>query len=142
MHKLRQVEIANVTRGSVLGSEIRVANTGWSRMVGLLRNSNLPPGHGLLIVPSSGVHTIGMRFPIDIVALDRKLRVRGVWEDVGAFRIAAVSFRTHKVLELPAGAIRQSRTQVGDQLALFEPETYYHTSREAPDAQPVPYERS
>ncbi len=137
MQNLRQVEIANVTRGTVFGSEIRVADTNWSRMVGLLRNSSLPPGHGLLIVPSSGVHTIGMRFPIDIVALDRRLRVRGLWENVGPFRIAAVSFHTHKVLELPAGAIRESHTQVGDQLALFEPQTYFRRSHEAVGVQPM-----
>jgi uncharacterized protein len=121
MQRSRAVEIANITQGTVLGSEIRVANTAWSRMVGLLGNSGLPPGSGLLIEPSSGVHTFGMRFPIDVVALDRQLCVRGVWENLGPFRIAAVGFKVHKVLELPVGAIRDSRTRVNDQLAVQEP---------------------
>ena len=121
MQKGRQVEIANVTQGTVVGSQIRVANTAWSRMVGLLRDSGLRPGSGLLIEPSSGVHTFGMRFPIDVVALDRQLCVRGVWENLGPCRIAAVGFKVHKVLELPVGAIRDSRTRVNDQLAVQEP---------------------
>ena len=121
MQKSREVEIANLTQGTVLGSEIRVANTAWSRMVGLLGNTGLRPGSGLLIEPSSGVHTFGMKFPIDVVALDRQLCVRGVWENLGPFRIAAVGFRVHKVLELPVGAIRDSRTKVNDQLAVQEP---------------------
>lgn len=121
MRKSRPVEIANVTQGTVLGSEIRVANTALTRLVGLLADSGLRPGSGLLIEPSSGVHTFGMRFPIDVVALDRNYCVRGVWENLGPFRIAAVGMNTHKVLELPAGAIRQSRTQVNDQLLLQEP---------------------
>lgn len=131
MRRLQQVEIANVTRGTVLGAEIRVANTGWSRLIGLLGNSSLPSGCGLLIVPSSGVHTFGMRFPIDVIALDRKLRVRGVWENLGPFRIAAVGLKTQKVLELPVGAIRRSRTQVNDQLALFEHESSADMLQEA-----------
>jgi|HubBroStandDraft_5_1064220.scaffolds.fasta_scaffold298855_2 uncharacterized membrane protein (UPF0127 family) len=118
MQKLSQVEIANLTQGTSLGGEIRVADTALSRMVGLLRCSKLGQGSGLLIDPSSGVHTFGMRFPIDVIALDRHLRVRGVWENLGPFRIAAVGFKTNKVLELPVGAIRESRTQVNDQLEL------------------------
>jgi uncharacterized membrane protein (UPF0127 family) len=123
MRKSHQVEVANVTRGTVLGSEIRIADTGLTRLVGLLGNSELRPGCGLLIEPSSGVHTFGMRFPIDVVALDRHLCVRGVWESLGPFRIAALGFKTHKVLELPVGSIRHSRTQVNDQLVLLEPGT-------------------
>jgi len=49
-------------------------------MVGLLGKARLDPGKGLLIVPSSGVHTWGMRFPIDVVALNRHLRVLDVKE--------------------------------------------------------------
>jgi uncharacterized membrane protein (UPF0127 family) len=69
-------------------------------------------------VPSSGVHTWGMLFPIDVVALDRGMRVLGVWERVGGFRIAAVGWKTRSVLELPVGTIRRSRIEVNDQLAI------------------------
>ena len=117
----RPIQVANRTRGTVLGSEIRIADTAMSRMVGLLAHSELRPGCGLLIVPSSGVHTFGMRFPIDVIALDRNLRVRGTWENLGPFRFAALGLKTHKVLELPVGAIRDSHTQVNDQLALENP---------------------
>jgi len=117
----RPIQVANRTRGTVLGSEIRIADTAMSRMVGLLAHSELRPGCGLLIVPSSGVHTFGMRFPIDVIALDRNLRVRGTWENLGPFRFAALGVKTHKVLELPVGAIRDSHTQVDDQLALEDP---------------------
>ena len=135
-----RLRVANVTRGTVLGSEIRIADTGLTRLVGLLGNSELRPGCGLLIEPSSGVHTFGMRFPIDVVALDRHLCVRGVWESLGPFRIAALGFKTHKVLELPVGSIRHSRTQVNDQLVLQEPGTIgaglHHAdgTRSAPDS--------
>jgi len=60
-----------------------------------------------------------MLFPIDIIALDRDMRVRGVWERVGAFRLVGLSWKTHSVLELPMGTIRTSRTEVSDQLVQY-----------------------
>jgi uncharacterized protein len=59
----------------VIGTRIAVADTGLARLIGLLGRKKLEQGSGLWIQPSSGVHTFGMRFPIDVVALDRKLRV-------------------------------------------------------------------
>jgi len=123
MSTSRKVEVANVTRGTVLGSEVQIADTALTRLVGLLAHSELSPGSGLLIEPSSGVHTFGMRFAIDVVALDRKLRVLGLWENLGPLRFAAISFKTCKVLELPVGAIRESGTQINDQLMVLAPGT-------------------
>jgi hypothetical protein len=140
MEKNGHIEVANLTRGTLLGSEIRVADTAWARMVGLLGDSELRPGCGLLIAPSSGVHTFGMRFPIDVVALDRHLCVRGVWENLGVFRIAAVGLKTHKVLELPVGAIRDSQTQVGDQLVFHDPDLTVDQKPGAGAKPPVPHE--
>jgi hypothetical protein len=112
------MEVVNATRGSVLGTHIRIADNAWSRAVGLLADDGLDSGSGLWLEPCSGIHTVGMRFAIDVIALDRGLRVRGLWERLGRFRIAAVSWKTRCVLELPGGTIRQSATEVGDQLEL------------------------
>ena len=114
----RQIEIVNISKNTIVGSSIRVASTAWSRLVGLLGKVGLNPGGGLFIVPSSGVHTWGMRFPIDVVALDGRMRVLGVWERLGSFRIAALSWKTRSVLELPVGTIRRSQIEVNDQLAI------------------------
>ncbi len=112
------VEVVNPARGTVLGTRIRVAGNALSRAIGLLGQTGLNPGCGLLIDPSSGIHTFGMRFALDIVALDRDLRVCGLWENLGPFRIAGLSWKTRCVLELPVGAIRQSATQIGDRLMI------------------------
>jgi uncharacterized membrane protein (UPF0127 family) len=114
----RHITIIDETKGSVVGWNIDVASTCFARLVGLLGRAGLEPGTGLLIVPSSGVHTWGMRFPIDVVALDRSLRVLGTWQRLGGFRIAALGWKTHAVLELPAGTIQQSNIGVHDQLAV------------------------
>ena len=103
-----------------MGWDIELAATSWSRMVGLLGRTGLEPGTGLLIVPSSGVHTWGMRFPIDVVALDRNLCVLGIWQRLGSYRIAALSWKTTAVLELPEGTIERSNIAVNDRLAIVD----------------------
>ena len=63
------------TRGSVVGEQVRVADGVWSRFVGLLGSASLAPGAGLLLYPSQGVHTLGMRFAIDVVFLSQDFKV-------------------------------------------------------------------
>ena len=96
-----------------------LANTFLTRLVGLLGRRSLEADSGLLIKPSSGVHTFGMSFPIDIVSLDKKHCVLGLFEDVGAGTIRGFGFKTRSVLELPAGHIRKCGIQPGHKL-IFE----------------------
>ena len=88
-----------------------------TRRKGLLGRECLLPGEGLWIAPCESVHTFFMRFPIDLVYLDRKLQVRKVRHGVGAWRISAC-FSAHSVLELPAGTAQASRTERGDSVAI------------------------
>lgn len=88
------------------------------RLMGLLGMKQLAPETGLLIKPSSGVHTFGMRFPIDIVSLDRNNRVLGVWENIGPWKIRGLSLRTRSVLELPSGRIKECLIEAGDELVV------------------------
>ena len=110
--------------GDWIGTRIAVADTGLNRLIGLLGRKGLEPDAGLWIRPSSGVHTFGMRFPIDVIGLDRKLRVCAVWPKLRPWRISGVSWRIHSVLELPTGSIDRANIQRGDQLQVVQ------TSRE------------
>jgi len=114
----RTIALLNFTRGRELGAHIRVAGNAVSRAIGLLGRQGLDSGGGLLIDPSSGIHTFGMRFPIDVIALDRSLRVCGLWPALPPWRIAGVGWKTCCVVELPAGVIEESGTRPGDQLVL------------------------
>lgn len=111
--------VVNRTRGTVLATQLELAGTSKSRSKGLLGRTGLPPGGGLWIVPCESVHTFFMRFAIDLVYLDRNHRVRKVRSGVGPWRLSAC-LSARSVLELPAGTIRASRTERGDELA-FEP---------------------
>ena len=94
-----------------------VARTPLRRMKGLLGQRGLGEDEGLLLRPASAIHTWFMRFPIDVVFLDRELRVLRVAEGVRPWRFASAR-GARAVLELPAGAAARSALRAGQQLAL------------------------
>ena len=104
-------------------------------MKGLLgrSTSNFGKGKGLWISPSEGIHTIGMSFPIDVAYLDEKQRVVCMYHELAPYRIAAVKFKARSVLELPAGVLAESQTQVGDllQFLVVEEERGYICAAES-----------
>ena len=115
------VRVVNETRGTILGDRVRVADTGLTRIVGLLGERKLPAGDGLLIVPSQGVHTWGMLFPIDVIVLDRRWNVLALRRRMRAFRMTRLFWKAAAVLELPPGMLDSTATAVGDTLT-FERE--------------------
>lgn len=110
--------VTNTTRGTTVGNNIELADTSLTRMFGLLGKRGLDAGGGLWIKPSSGVHTVGMSFSIDVVGLDRDFKVIKLWRCLRPFRVTSVSLKLRSVLELPCGTISQSQMQVGDQIEI------------------------
>ena len=110
---MRLVQVINADRSTVLGDRIQVADTSLTRLFGLLGKRGLDAGNGLWIKPSSGVHTLGMLFSIDVVGLDKHMRVTKLWNNLVPFRITSVSTRLKSVIELPAGTIAQCEVQLG-----------------------------
>lgn len=108
------VRAINQTRGTMLGEHIRVADTGLTRIVGLLGERDLASGDGLLIEPSQGVHTWGMLFPIDVVVLDNDWKAIAIRRAMRPFRMTRVFFKAAAVLELPSGIVDATSTAVGD----------------------------
>jgi uncharacterized membrane protein (UPF0127 family) len=114
----RTLQLRNLTRANTVGTRIAIADTSLARLIGLAGRRRLDAGCGLLIRPSSGIHTFGMLFPLDVVALNKNLQVLKLWHRLAPFRVTTVNLKTHSVLELPAGGIRACGMMVGDQLEL------------------------
>ncbi len=115
-----RIFVYNKTRETFLATEAKVADGYLSRLVGLLGKTRrwARPGQGLWIVPSHGVHTIGMLFALDLVFLDREKRVVHIEEYVRPFRISRVSLKAQSVLELPPHTAFRTGTQVGDEVEI------------------------
>ncbi len=109
------MRVLNLSRQTEIGHRIAVADRGPVRRKGLLGRTGLEPGEGLWIVPCESVHTFGMKFAIDLIYLDRRLRVLKVRGSVGPARISAC-LRAHSILELRPGTVLATLTQPGDQL--------------------------
>jgi uncharacterized membrane protein (UPF0127 family) len=110
--------IINASKKQVLSDQCRLANNFIKRVVGLLNRSSMRPGEGLLLDNCHGIHTLGMRFPIDVVFLDRGLRVLRLAHRVPPFRIGPAAKGAVYVLELPAGTLKETQTEIGDQVQL------------------------
>ena len=111
----------NRTRTTYLATELMIARTHWTRFRGLMATdaSRFRRGQGLWISPSHGVHTFAMRFPIDVIYLHQERLVIHIEEELKPWRLAAVRIQATSVLELPMGMIRESQTELGDQVDIF-----------------------
>jgi uncharacterized membrane protein (UPF0127 family) len=117
----------NKTRESFLGLNIMSPRTLFGRLRGLLGRLRIGLGEGLWLTPSSGIHTIGMLFPIDVIYLDADHRVIHLVEHLRPFRISPIRLRSSSLLQLPAHTIYASQTKLGDGMLICPPqelETY------------------
>ena len=115
--------VRNVTRGTTVSSRALLARSFWSRLRGLLFRPPLGPGDGLVIEPCAAIHTLGMRYPLDVLFVDRLGRVIGLTEMLTPNRLFAGVRGARQTIELPAGAIKASGTALGDMLRLEHRET-------------------
>jgi len=108
--------VLNASKGTVVAEDVAIARSFWTRFRGLMLRKEMADGAALLIEPSASIHTAFMRFPIDVVFLDREQRVVKVAENIRPFR-ASLS-RGHSALELNAGSARNAHVQEGDVLVI------------------------
>jgi uncharacterized protein len=110
--------VYNRTRESFLSLRVAVADTTFLRLKGMIGRLKPPVNEGLWVVPSRGIHTLGVFFPLDLVYLNDGHRVIHVVESFPTFRIAPLRRQAASVLELPTHTIYSSQTQLGDQLVI------------------------
>ncbi|HVO91523.1 MAG TPA: DUF192 domain-containing protein, partial [Terriglobales bacterium] len=103
--------VINLTKKTWLATKVRKADNFLTRLVGLLKRTHLGPEEALWLMPSKGIHTIGMKFPIDVVFLNRRNFVLSLTSGMPPYRISGVHLTSYSVLELPNGTIRKSHTE-------------------------------
>ena len=103
--------------GAILCERCEIPESSFGRARGLLGRDGLEPGNGMLIDRAGSVHMFFMRFPIDVVFLDRDRRVVGVRHRLGPWRVAGAR-RAVAALELRAGAAAAAGIEEGHVLVL------------------------
>lgn len=114
----------NVSKdGIVLAEQVEWAGTGPQRRHGLLGRSNLAPEEGMYVAPTQWIHTFRMKFAIDIAFMDHNGRVLTVHYALKPNRLSKISLRAVGALELSAGRLRATNTEVGDIIKFQEAES-------------------
>jgi len=104
--------------GDWLATRAELAGSSRSRRQGLLGIERLPAGHALVIAPTQGVHTFGMRFALDIVGVNRAGEVVSLRAGVPRRRLV-FSWRAFAIVEMEAGRAESVGLRVGDQLEVI-----------------------
>jgi uncharacterized membrane protein (UPF0127 family) len=103
-----------------VSGQARKAESLWARFAGLMGRRRLEEGEGLLLAPCSSVHTFFMRFPIDVIFMDREGKVVKVAPALAPFRLALGGRQAREAVEVTAGTAARADTAVGDCLAVEE----------------------
>ena len=110
-------EITNTRTGQVIAARALMASAPWTRMKGLLGKKSLPADEAIILKPASSIHTLFMRFALDIIYLDREERIVKLVPNLVPYRFSSAK-GAHSTIEMASGATNGLDLQVGDQLAL------------------------
>ena len=113
-----QVRIINVSKNTTLAEKAKLADNFFQRLIGLMGKANLPAGGALILKPCTSIHTIFMRFPIDVAFTDKKNQIIKIYHSLSPWRLTGVSLNSALCLELPPGTLAATRSQIGDTIQL------------------------
>jgi uncharacterized membrane protein (UPF0127 family) len=109
--------------GRVVADHVEVADTLWSRFMGLMFRRELLPGHGLLIRPCNSIHMFFMRFALDVVFIDGDGRVVRLLASIRPWRVSSLVRGAKAAIELPAGTAGRAALASGTVVRLLETAT-------------------
>jgi len=112
------VRISNLSKNTVLANRAKLADTFFSRLIGLLNRNSLDQSEALVITRCQSIHMFFMRFAIDAVFVNANDEVVGFVEGIKPFRISPLFFQSSYCIELPVGTIQKSRISIGDSLKI------------------------
>lgn len=93
--------------------KVRIADTFWTRFVGLMLQKPLPPATGLLITPCNSIHMCFMRFAIDAVYLDKQGKILKIVRNLRPWLGISACWQAHSTLEMTAGEADRLGLEVG-----------------------------
>lgn len=107
--------IKNKTRKNIIAKNVTSATNWKDKTIGLIGTDT---ARALILYTHFGVHTLGMKYPIDVLVLNKHQKVVALKEKLNPNCIFLWNPLFSTVIELPLGAIKSSQTQIGDQLLL------------------------
>ena len=112
------MKIINKTENTTIADNATLADSFGSRMVGLLRHSTLNSGEGLIITKCNSIHMFFMKFPIDVIFLDKNNIVVGLVENILPNRLSRIYWKATTAIEVPVGVISASKTTLNNSIII------------------------
>ncbi|NMC33590.1 MAG: DUF192 domain-containing protein [Veillonellaceae bacterium] len=113
------MKLVNLTRKTIVARNLRIADSFFSRLKGLLGTAELPDGEALLLRPCNNIHMFGMRYAIDVAFVTEAGEVLKTVAELAPGRFAGCP-SARSVVELPSGTLRKTSTGIGDLLVMAE----------------------
>ncbi len=110
------MRLVEAETGRLIAAEVEVAKSSWARFMGLMGRSSMPAGSALWIEPCNSIHMFFMGFAIDVVFLDRQMRVKKVMLNLKPWRVSPIVFGARTTVELPTGTLAGSAALAGRSL--------------------------
>ena len=104
------------SNNEIIAGEVAIATRFFQRARGLLFSEPLKEGSGLWINPCNAVHTFFMTYSIDVVFLDKNMRIINILENMSPWQVSPIVKNALSVLELPAGTAKKYSVTIGEQL--------------------------
>ena len=114
------MKIFNRSKGTIVAEKAEIADTVLSRLIGLLNRSSLHSDEALVITQCRSIHMFFMRFPIDVIFIDKNKVIIGLVKRILPFCMSPYFWRASSAIEVAAGTIEQTKVGKGDQLEFRE----------------------
>ena len=111
----KPIGLVNTRDGRLVADQLLAAFDSNSRRTGLLAHTGLPEGSAMIIAPTNAIHTFFMKFPIDVLFVDKEGRVLKIRHALPPWRMAA-AWRAYCVIELADGSVERTSVRAGDLL--------------------------
>lgn len=115
---MKTLEAWNATRGTALAARVELADTWWTRLRGMMARPEPEASEGLLLEPCRAVHMYWMNYPLDVAFLDPAGRVVALYHELAPSRRSKRHGEANRALELRAGRLAETQTEVGDRIEL------------------------
>ena len=112
------MQIFNRSQNTLIASQAQMATSLAQRTKGLLGRLSLAKNEAMVLKPCSSIHTFFMRFPIDVLFVDRQMRIIRLITNMPPNRLSPIAWASIMAIELPAGKIGQTNTQAGDHIEI------------------------
>ena len=114
------MRLINQTRKTILAGDVFFAGSPFKRIKGLLGCKLFPDGQALVIKPCNCIHTLFMRFPIDVLFVGKDNQVVKALPQIRPFSFSKLYWKSRMVIELPCHKLKSTQTQDGDILQFID----------------------